>query len=121
VKIVLDMNLSPEWAGFLISNGIDAVHWYSKGNVDASDAEILTWARKNGRIVFTHDLDFGIALALSKESGPSVIQIRSQNITPRHLGKMVVQVLHDHAEIIERGALLTIDEAKARVRILPIL
>jgi hypothetical protein len=34
---------------------------------------------------------------------------------------MVVQVLHDHAEIIERGALLTIDEAKARVRILPIL
>ena len=31
MKIVLDMNLSPEWAGFLISNGIDAVHWSSEG------------------------------------------------------------------------------------------
>lgn len=114
------MNLSPEWAGFLISNGIDAVHWSSEGKADASDPEIMTWARKNGRVVFTHDLDFGIALALSKENGPSVIQIRSQDITPRHLGKLVVDVLHAHPHMIERGALLTIDEARARVRILPI-
>jgi len=121
VKIVLDMNLSPGWAPFLLSNGVDAVHWSSEGKPDASDSEILNWARKNGRVVFTHDLDFGIALALSKEDGPSVVQVRSQDITPNHLGKMVVDVLRAHAEVIERGALLTIDEAKARVRILPIL
>jgi hypothetical protein len=33
---------------------------------------------------------------------------------------MVVDVLRSHAEIIVRGALVTIDEAKASVRILPI-
>jgi predicted nuclease of predicted toxin-antitoxin system len=67
------MNLTPEWAAFLLSIGIDAVHWPSEGKPDASDAEILSWARKNGRVVFTHDLDFGIALALSRGRGPSVI------------------------------------------------
>ena len=114
------MNLSPGWAPFLLSNGIDAVHWSTEGKADASDAEILSWARENGRTVFTHDLDFGIALALSKENGPSVVQVRSQDITPLHLGRLVVEVLHTHADVIGRGALLTIDEARARVRILPI-
>jgi predicted nuclease of predicted toxin-antitoxin system len=112
VKIVLDMNLSPEWTGFLISNGLDAVHWSSVGRADAKDSEIMA--------VFTHDLDFGIALALSRDGGPSVIQIRSQNITPSHLGGIVVDVLRSHADKIVQGALVTIDEAKARVRILPL-
>jgi predicted nuclease of predicted toxin-antitoxin system len=120
VKIVLDMNLSPEWTGFLISNGLDAVHWSSVGRADAKDSEIMAWARDQGRAVFTHDLDFGIALALSRDGGPSVIQIRSQNITPSHLGGIVVDVLRSHADKIVQGALVTIDEAKARVRILPL-
>ena len=121
MKIVLDMNLSPEWAGFLISKGLDAVHWSPVGRADAKDSEIMSWARSNGRAVFTHDLDFGVALALSKDGGPSVIQVRSQNITPSHLGETVIAVLRSHADKIARGALVTIDEAKARVRFLPIL
>ena len=27
MKILIDMNLSPKWAGFLNENGIEAVHW----------------------------------------------------------------------------------------------
>jgi predicted nuclease of predicted toxin-antitoxin system len=56
----------------------------------------------------------------TKEDGPSVVQVRAQDIIPNHLGKLVVGVLRAHAEVIERGAPLTIDAAKARVRILPI-
>jgi hypothetical protein len=33
---------------------------------------------------------------------------------------MVLGVLRTHEAILERGALITIDEAKSRVRILPI-
>ena len=120
MKLVLDMNLSPRWANFLNSNGIEAFHWSSVGRVDARDSEIMAWARDRGCAVFTHDLDFGIALALSRESGPSVIQIRSQNIAPEHLGGIVLEVLRSYSDTISRGALVTVDEAKARVRILPI-
>ena len=114
------MNLSPDWTGVFTSRGIDAVHWSAFGKPDATDAEILCWARDNRRAVFTHDLDFGISLALTKQDGPSVIQVRSQNITPSRLGETVVEVLQLYAELIDRGALLTIDEMRARVRILPI-
>jgi predicted nuclease of predicted toxin-antitoxin system len=45
----------------------------------------MQWARNNDYLVFTHDLDFGILLAHSRDSGPSVIQVRTQDVTPDHL------------------------------------
>jgi predicted nuclease of predicted toxin-antitoxin system len=116
VKLVLDMNLSPEWASFLTSNGVEATHWSSVGRVDARDSEIMAWARDGGWVVFTHDLDFGIALALSREGGPSVIQIRSQNITPEHLGGIVLDVLRFHAEAIGSGALAAMGTSTSSTR-----
>ena len=80
----------------------------------------MQWARDNQAVVFTHDLDFGILRAHTQAGKPSVIQVRSQDVTPGHLGSVVVGVLSTHREIIEAGALITIDEARSRVRILPI-
>jgi len=42
----------------------------------------MAWARANGHVVFTHDLDFGTTLALTHAAGPSVIQVRGQNVLP---------------------------------------
>jgi len=46
VKILLDMNLSPLWAGFLSSSGFPAVHWAEIGDARASDASIVDWAAR---------------------------------------------------------------------------
>jgi len=43
MKILVDMNLSPGWAGFLNGNGIEAVHWSFIGSPDAPDSEIMTY------------------------------------------------------------------------------
>ena len=80
----------------------------------------MQWARENGCVVFTNDLDFGILLAHSKDSRPSVIQARTQDVSPEKLGPAIVAVLLAQREALERGALLTIDPSKSRVRILPI-
>lgn len=80
----------------------------------------MQWARNNDCVVFTNDLDFGILLAHSKDHGPSVIQVRSQDVAPDHLGPLLVSVLNKHRDALENGALLTVDESKSRVRILPI-
>ena len=114
------MNLSPEWQSLLRGNGFEAVHWSAVGTGNAPDAEIMRWARDSGYVVFTHDLDFGILLAHSKDGGPSVIQVRAQDVSPDHLGPIVLRALRAHFEALENGALLTVDEAKSRVRILPI-
>ena len=119
MKIIIDMNLSPDWVKVLEHAGWETVHWSTVGDMRATDDVIMSWARENGYIVFTHDLDFGILLALTRAESPSVIQVRTQDIFPEVLGDRVVKVLQEHRSALEKGALITVDEAKSRVRILP--
>lgn len=119
MKILVDMNLSPDWAKVLERAGWEAVHWSMVGDMRAPDEEIMSWARENGYIVFTHDLDFGVLLALTRAESPSVIQVRTQDVLPQVLGDKLVKVLREHEPVLEKGALLTLDEGKSRVRVLP--
>ena len=119
MKIVIDMNLSPDWVKVLEGAGWETVHWSTVGDMRATDDVIMSWARENGYTVFTHDLDFGVLLALTRAESPSVIQVRTQDIFPEVLGKRLVKVLQEHESVLEKGALLTVDEGKSRVRILP--
>lgn len=90
------------------------------GEIGAPDVVIMDWARKNEHIVFTHDLDFGTALALTKAEKSSVIQGRTQNVTVTHLSRMVISSLETYKDILLKGALLVLDEDKKRIRILPL-
>ena len=112
MKLLLDMNLSPDWLPLLRAHGFDAVHW--------SDKEIMDWAYERGHVVFTHDLDFGILLAPTKARGPSVMRVRAQDVRPGNPGLLVLNALRAHGDALGTGALLTVSEAKSRVRILPI-
>jgi predicted nuclease of predicted toxin-antitoxin system len=120
MKILIDMNLSPDWVEFLNQAGHDAIHWSSVGNASDDDPTILRWARQDNRLLFTHDLDFGTLLALTQAESPSVVQVRAQNILPSHLANTVIAVLRANEETLEQGALIVIDEGRARVRILPL-
>jgi predicted nuclease of predicted toxin-antitoxin system len=73
VKLLIDMNLSPDWAGSLTEAGFEAAHWSDLGAVDATDKEIMAYARTNGYVVITHDLDFSSILAATGGEKPSVI------------------------------------------------
>lgn len=120
MKLVLDMNLSPGWVGFLRDNGVEAVHWSTVGDPRASDATIMSWARDNASIVFTHDLDFSALLAATEAMGPSVMQVRTQDVMPESIGHDVLRVLWQHGAALEGGAIVTLDRGTARVRVLPI-
>jgi predicted nuclease of predicted toxin-antitoxin system len=80
----------------------------------------MSWAKDNGFIVFTHDLDFGAILASTNADGPSVIQVRTQDVSPQHLSAIVLKTLKQYSQQLERGALIAVDEIKSRVRILPV-
>jgi len=90
------------------------------GDPGADDTEIIEYAREYEYIVFTHDLDFGMILALTQAAGPSVIQVRSQDILPLNLANTVLSVLRENQSTLDKGALVVIDESRARVRILPL-
>jgi predicted nuclease of predicted toxin-antitoxin system len=120
MKILVDMNLSPEWTTVFAAKGWEAVHWSTIGDPGAADRVVMDWARANGYTVFTHDLDFRSLLAATQAKGPSVIQVRTQDVLPSHLGGVVVRVLSENQGAIKSGVLISVDEAGSRVRLLPI-
>jgi predicted nuclease of predicted toxin-antitoxin system len=79
----------------------------------------MVWARENGYIVFTHDLGFSVLLAATQGEGPSVIQIRTQNILPEGIGSLVITALKRRQHELEQGAIITIEPQSSQVRILP--
>jgi predicted nuclease of predicted toxin-antitoxin system len=121
LKFLIDMNLPPSWVERLARDGWAAVHWSSVGNSRARDSVVMDYARSNGFVVFTHDLDLGTILATSKAGGPSVLQVRAQDVTPNHLGALVAAAIRDHSQALKQGALVTVDESAARVRVLPLV
>lgn len=120
VKIVIDMSLSPNWVPVLNRHGWLTLHWSTVGDPRASDLTIRDWALANGHVIFTHDLDFGTILALTHAKGPSVIQVRAQDVLPDHLEGVVIAALRQHDADLAAGALVVVEESKCRVRILPI-
>ena len=120
LQLVIDMNLSPDWVAELAQHGWMSVHCSTVGNPRADDATIMAWALANGYVVFTHDLDFGTTLALTHALGPSVVQVRGQNVLPEHMGPVVAAAVRQHEAALATGALVVIEERKSRARVLPL-
>ena len=53
IKLLIDMNLSPDWVPVLKIHGWSAVHWSAVGDPRASDDAIMNWAVMNEYVVVT--------------------------------------------------------------------
>ena len=120
MRLLVDMNLSPRWVGVLVDAGFEAAHWSTLGASNVPDSQIMAYARENDCVVLTHDLDFGAILAATHGEKPSVIQIRAEDVRPEAIGAQIVTALRQMASELEDGALLTIDPARTRLRLLPL-
>lgn len=120
MKLLVDMNLSPRWIRLLTSEGFEATHWSSIGPVNAKDFDIMQFARANDYTVLTHDLDFSTILAATQGEKPSVVQLRSEEVNPDVIGRKVIKALQQMTQELEKGALLSIDLHRTRLRLLPL-
>lgn len=120
VSLAIDMNLPVEWVAEPTAHGWSAVHWSTVGDPSADDAVIMAWAKANGHVVFSHDLDFSTTLALTHASGPSVLQVRGRNVLPEAIGPVVIAALRQYDAELAAGALVVVDLKKSRVRVLPL-
>ena len=114
------MNLSPRWIECLKAAGLDAVNWSDVGTATARDEEIKAWAILADVVVLTHDLDFSAILAFSKNTKPSVVQIRAADLNPDRIDARVVAAIQQTQAELIAGAIVSVDPVQARLRLLPL-
>jgi predicted nuclease of predicted toxin-antitoxin system len=121
MELLIDMNLTPRWAGFFLREGWTAVHWSSVGLSNETDRNIISWAFENGYILVTNDLDFPQILAHTRADGPSIILLRGEPLTPEARGDVLIRVLLECALELAQGAIASVDWGdKFRVHLLPL-
>ncbi|MGO9740110.1 MAG: DUF5615 family PIN-like protein [Roseiarcus sp.] len=120
MKLLVDMNLSPHWTFVLRRAGFECEHWSHLGAPDGPDAELFAFAAREGWTIFTHDLDFGAMLAATRGIGPSVVQIRADDLRPEAVAPFLITALRQAEADLAAGALVTVEPARARIRILPL-
>lgn len=120
MKLLLDMNLPPSLTMTLRSEGFTAVHWSEIGDPRAADVAVLDWARANGHVLVTHDLDFGTLLAAGGQPSPSVIQLRIADLSPEAYAPLLIAALNQNGDTLADGALVTVSPSESRARILPL-
>jgi predicted nuclease of predicted toxin-antitoxin system len=120
MNLLLDQGLPRSAARIFRDHGVDAVHTGDCGLATASDDEVLSVARRQGRIVVTLDADFHALMAKSGSVAPSVIRIRAEGLRAEALVGLLERVLDQCREDLAKGALISVTESQVRVRHLPI-
>jgi predicted nuclease of predicted toxin-antitoxin system len=81
----------------------------------------MTYAAQQDYVVLTLDLDFSAILAATHGEKPSVVQIRTEDVSPSAIRPQVTAALRHMGPELQAGALLTIDSRRTRVRLLPLV
>lgn len=104
------MNISPKSVDALRRQGWDIVRVSEFLPVDASDEEILNFARQEGRVVVTQDLDFSAVLALGGHDRPSLITLRLSLSDPDSVTQKLREVAPRVEESLQEGSVVTIED-----------
>jgi predicted nuclease of predicted toxin-antitoxin system len=120
MRFLADAGISPRTVEFLRQSGHDVVHVRELLLQRASDSELVARARAESRILLTFDLDFGEILALGVLRDPSAVIFRLADERADSVNRRLEAVLSEQAAVLASGALVLIEDARYRVRRLPI-
>lgn len=120
MRFLADMGVSLRVVEWLRGRGEDVVHLREQGLHRLPDPAVFEKAAIESRVVLTFDLDFGEIVALSRGSRTSVVLFRLRNARPENVIARLGAVLDESSEALERGAVVTVEDARHRVRTLPV-
>jgi len=120
MKFLADMGISPRTLAALQDLGHEGLHLLDEQLQRASDKAVLEKARSEGRILLTHDLDFGELMAASQARLPSVIIFRLRDMRPHNVNTHLQRVIIKHRASLEQGVIISVTETRIRVRALPL-
>lgn len=120
MRFLVDMCVDVRVAEWLRSEGHDTVHLREAGLHRLANGEIFRKAAWEKRAVLTFDLDFSEIAALTRGRLASLIVLRLHNTRFRHVIDRLSAVLAESAAALEKGAVISVEESRHRIRYLPV-
>lgn len=120
MKLLADMGVSIGVVQWLRGQGHDVVHLRDEGLQQLPDDEILRKSTAEGRVLLTFDLDFGDIVAVSWDRVASVVLFRVRNTRTAFVIERLQRVLPATAAALQSGAVVVVEDARYRVRRLPL-
>jgi predicted nuclease of predicted toxin-antitoxin system len=122
MRFLIDECLSPDVGEVLREHGHDVIHVRDLGMQRATDQEVLDRASDERRILVSADTDFGAILAQLGAAQPSVVVFRrGTGRRPSHQAALLLANLAEIAEALDEGSVVVLEEARVRIRRLPIV
>jgi len=115
------MNVSPITVDFLKKAGYNAVRVNEALTPTADDIAIIEHAKHRNYIIITFDLDFTNILAIKGFEKPSVISLRIDSALPDDLNKVLIDVIKEYEDDLNKGIIISVDDISIRHRSLPII
>jgi predicted nuclease of predicted toxin-antitoxin system len=97
--LLTDENVDAEVVAGLRRLGFDVLDVVESGRVGASDLDLLRWASSEGRVVVTHDADFGTLAILQNEPLVGMVFLRPGHINPQYTMATIEALLNARPEV----------------------
>jgi predicted nuclease of predicted toxin-antitoxin system len=120
MKFLADMGVNMRVVEWLRLQGHDVRHLRDEGLQRLPDSDIFNKAAGEKRTIITFDLDFGEIATFSKGNPASVIIFRLINTRTAFVIQRLTAVLPSAIPHLQTGTILTIEDARYRLRKLPI-
>jgi predicted nuclease of predicted toxin-antitoxin system len=105
MRFIVDAQLPPALARWLVETGQEAEHVADRGLQAAPDGEIWELALAEGAAIVTKDEDFAQRKALTG-AGPAIVWVRLPNTRRQHLLAVFAAAFPAIIEALERGETL---------------
>ncbi|MBI5755882.1 MAG: DUF5615 family PIN-like protein [Nitrospirae bacterium] len=120
LRLLADLHISPKTVSALLKNGYDISRVTDYLPPTSSDIQIIDLTERLNASILTQDLDFSALVAKSGKVSPSVISLRVSNVSPHRITSLLLTLLPMIQKELEQGAIISVDDAGVRIRLLPI-
>lgn len=113
MRFLADENIAPSVSRALRDAGHDVIE-VRRNYPSVPDRKVIEIAKQEGRIIVTHDVDFGNVLEYPVETHSGVILLRYQNQTPAVVSKALIGLFLVQDENFFKDALVILNERQVR-------
>lgn len=116
MRIKLDKNISRHLKAFLSEAGHDATTAAEQNLLGKSDVEVGAAARREGRLIFTLDIEFADLRKFAPGTHPGVVLFRPRSMGPLAVNRLILSFAQETDLAALAGCVVVVEPDRIRVR-----